>query len=96
MIRMAFLVLIFISSSPVIKEILGLRERGKAPCAYVVKQLDTKVSEVERKITDLNQLKSDLLQLQAEAARLPLINIEAQSCVCHLIEYQQLLALGEI
>lgn len=72
-----------------IGEILGLRERGEAPCAYVVNQISTKIDEVERKMAALARLKSELEQLQAEAAHLPLADIEAKSCVCHLIENQQ-------
>ena len=75
---------------------MGLRERGEAPCAYVVNQISIKISEVERKIAALGQLKSDLLQLQTEAARLPITDIEAKNCVCHLIENQQLITLDEI
>ncbi len=79
-----------------IKEILGLREQGKAPCAYVISRIGDKIDEVERKIADLTRLKSDLVQLQAEATCLPLAEIEAKSCVCHLIENQQFIAPDEI
>jgi len=79
-----------------IKEILGLREQGEAPCAYVVNQIGVKIGEVDRKMTALARLKSELVQLQAEAARLSLAEIEAKSCVCHLIENQQLIAVDEI
>ena len=79
-----------------IKEILGLRERGEAPCAYVINQISTKIDEVERKIAVLTHLKAELVQLQAEATRLPLTDIEAKSCVCHLIENQRLITPDEI
>lgn len=79
-----------------IKEILALREQGQAPCAYVINQIGTKIDEVERKIAGLTRLKTELVQLQAEAARLPLADIEAKSCVCHLIENQQLITLDEL
>ena len=79
-----------------IKEILDLREQGQAPCAYVINQIGTKIDEVECKIAALTHLKSELVQLQAEAARLPLAEVEAKSCVCHLIENQQLIALDEL
>jgi DNA-binding transcriptional MerR regulator len=78
-----------------IGEILGLRERGEAPCAYVINQIGAKIAEVDRKMAALARLKAELVQLQAEAARLPLVDIEAKSCVCHLIENQQLIALAE-
>lgn len=79
-----------------IKEILGLRERGEAPCAYVINQIGAKINEVERKMAALAHLKAELVQLQAEATRLPLTEIEAKSCVCHLIENQQLIPLDEL
>ena len=44
----------------------------------------------------LAHLKAELVQLQAEAARLPLTEIEAKSCVCHLIENRQLIPLNEL
>jgi DNA-binding transcriptional MerR regulator len=75
-----------------IKEILGLRERGAAPCAYVVSQISAKIDEVARKMAALARLKAELVQLQAEATRIPLAEIEAKSCVCHLIENQPLVA----
>ena len=77
-----------------VREILDLRERGDAPCAYVLSLINTRIDEVERKIAALSQLRRELGQLQAEATRLPLAEIEAKSCVCHLIENQQLTALG--
>lgn len=73
-----------------IGEILGLRERGEAPCAYVINQISAKMAEVDRKMAALARLKAELVQLQGEAARLSLTEIEAKSCVCHLIENQQL------
>jgi hypothetical protein len=47
-------------------------------------------------MTALAQLKAELVQLQAEAVPLPLAEIEARSCVCHLIENQRLMTLDEI
>jgi DNA-binding transcriptional MerR regulator len=73
-----------------IGEILALREQGEAPCAYVINQLGAKIEEVDRKMAVLARLKAELVQLQGEAARLSLAEIEAKSCVCHLIENQQL------
>ena len=69
-----------------IKEIMGLRERGEAPCAYVSNRIGAKIDQVERKVAALAHLKAELVQLQAKASRLPLAGINAKSCVCHLIE----------
>lgn len=79
-----------------IKEILELREQGQAPCAYVLNQIGTKIDAVERKIAELTRLKAELEQLNAQATRLPLAEIEAKSCVCHLIENQRLSALDGV
>lgn len=40
-----------------IGEILGLRERGEAPCAYVLNQIGAKMAEVDRKMAALARLK---------------------------------------
>lgn len=79
-----------------IGEILGLRERGKAPCAYVINQIGIKIVEIDHKMAALARLKTDLIQLQSEAAQLSPTDIEAKSCVCHLIENQQLIPLDKI
>ncbi len=78
-----------------IREILGLRERGEAPCAYVINQIGAKIEEVDRKMAALARLKAELGQLQAEATHLSIADIEAKSCVCHLIENQRLITLSE-
>lgn len=69
-----------------IREMLAFRERGKAPCAYVLGQIDGKVAEIDQRIADLERMKAELRQLQAEAEGLPLTLIAASGCVCHLIE----------
>lgn len=76
-----------------ISEVLHFREQGRAPCAYVIKQIDRKIAEIDRKVAALIQLKSELQQLQNAAQRLPLAEIQAKSCVCHLIENRQLITL---
>lgn len=79
-----------------IREIMHLREQGEAPCAFVINQINTKVTEVERKIAQLNQLKRELNQLQTEIAQLPTEEVEAKHCVCHIIENENLTHLGEL
>lgn len=78
-----------------IVEILGFRERGEAPCAYVIGQIAARITEVDHKIAELNRLKEELQQLQQQAEQLPLAEIEAKSCVCHLIENQQYVSAEE-
>jgi len=72
-----------------IGEIIDLREQGHAPCAYVINQISAKINEVDQKIAALTQLKAELGQLERKATQLSLAEIEARSCVCHLIENQQ-------
>jgi len=79
-----------------IEEILLLRENGDAPCAFVISQIEAKMIEVENKIAQLNQLKGELTQLQAEISQLPVEKVEAHECVCHIIENERLIRLGEL
>lgn len=69
-----------------IREILAFRERGEAPCAYVLGQIDCKVAEIDQRIAALARMKGELRQLQAEADGLPLTGGSDSECVCHLIE----------
>ena len=78
-----------------IKEILNLREHGEAPCAYVINRIEAKLEEVDHKMAALVRLKAELVQLRAEATRLLVVDIEAKSCVCHLIENQRLVKVDE-
>lgn len=79
-----------------IREILALRERGEAPCPYVLQQIEVKIAEVDRKIAQLRQLRAELEELRAEAAALPPEEIAAKGRVCHLIENRDLIQIGEI
>ena len=54
-----------------IREILAFRERGEAPCVYVLGRIDGKLSEIDQRIATLEQMKNELRQLQAES--LPII-----------------------
>ncbi len=40
-----------------IGEILAFRERGEAPCLYVLRTIDQRIDEVEGRITDLERLR---------------------------------------
>jgi DNA-binding transcriptional MerR regulator len=79
-----------------IREILALRERGEAPCPYVLHQIEAKIADVDRKIAQLRQLRAELEELRAEAAALPPEEIAAKGYVCHLIENRELIRVGEI
>jgi len=79
-----------------IGEILALRERGEAPCPYVLHQIETKIAQVDRKIEQLRQLRTELEGLQDEAAALPSEEIAAKGRICHLIENRDLIRVDEI
>jgi DNA-binding transcriptional MerR regulator len=66
-------------------EILALRDRGEAPCRYVIQLLGAKSAEIEKRIRQLRALQQDLQRLGEQAANLPDDDIEMKECVCHLI-----------
>ncbi|MCK0113631.1 heavy metal-responsive transcriptional regulator [Ornithinimicrobium sp. F0845] len=67
-----------------VKEILGFRERGEAPCAYVREVLDAQVNTIDRRITELQELRDQLVSLAAEADNLPPADA---GITCQLIEH---------
>jgi DNA-binding transcriptional MerR regulator len=69
-----------------IREILALRERGEAPCPYVLRQIERRIAEVDQKIEQLCQLRAELEGLRDEVAALPAEEIAAKGRICHLIE----------
>ncbi len=79
-----------------VREILALRERGEAPCPYVLQQIELKIEEVDRKIEQLRQLRAELEELRDDAATLPPAEIAAKGRICHLIENRDLVRIGEI
>jgi DNA-binding transcriptional MerR regulator len=78
-----------------IAEILAFRERGEAPCLYVLHLLESKAAEIETRITDLRALQRDLRHLRREAENLPIDDVEGKACVCHLIQNRNLRELKE-
>jgi len=68
-----------------IRQILGLRDRGEAPCGYVRGVLDRQVDAVEERIEQLQALSGELRRLQRAAKTLPDIEVE-DPCVCHILE----------
>lgn len=79
-----------------LKEVLALRDQGEAPCRYVIQLLQKKSTEIEKRIRQLRELQQELHKLVQQAAQLPDDDIEAKSCVCHLIENQQLIPIDEL
>ena len=68
-----------------LKEVLGLRERGEAPCVHVMGLLEQKMEEIDAQIRHLQELRGDLRQLLAEGEQLPLDDVQMEACVCGLI-----------
>jgi DNA-binding transcriptional MerR regulator len=66
-------------------EILALRDRGEAPCRYVIRLLEEKSAEIEERIDQLRVLQQELQTLGEQAANLPDDDIGMKECVCHLI-----------
>lgn len=73
-----------------IGEILDLRERGKAPCAYVLAQIEEKLAEVEQRMQSLARLQTDLQRLKQQAQALPPQEIKARNQICHILQNQQI------
>ncbi len=68
-----------------IRDILGLRDRGEAPCGYVRGVLDQQVDAVTERINQLEALSDELLRLQRLARTLPDITAD-DPCVCHILQ----------
>jgi DNA-binding transcriptional MerR regulator len=67
-----------------VKEILGFRDRGEAPCAYVLEVLATQMTDIDRRIRELQELRGQLVELAAAADDLP---PAADGVTCRLIEH---------
>lgn len=63
-------------------EILGLRDRGQAPCAYVRSVLRRQVSDIDRRLYELQHLREQLVALDARAQEAPV-----EGAICGLIEH---------
>ncbi len=77
-----------------IKEVLAFRDRGVAPCPYVLKLLDAKMKEIQGHIRGLRMLAEDLRRLQRAAARIPAKELAAKARFCHILENKQLLEVA--
>lgn len=52
-----------------LKEVLGIRDRGEAPCRHVTELIDTRLSDIDQRIKDLRELRRDLTALADTASR---------------------------
>ncbi len=68
-----------------IRQILGLRDQGEAPCGYVRGVLNRQVEAVEERIRQLEALSGELGKLQKAARSLPDTDSD-DPCVCHILQ----------
>lgn len=68
-----------------IRQILGLRDQGEAPCKFVRRVLDRQVDAVSERIRQLEVLSVELRRLQRVARTLPDTGSE-DPCVCHILQ----------
>ncbi|MGH9130764.1 MAG: heavy metal-responsive transcriptional regulator [Acidimicrobiales bacterium] len=66
-----------------IREILALRDRGEAPCAFVLDVLERQEVEVDRRIAELQVLRAELSALKTQADQMP----QAGASYCPVIEH---------
>jgi MerR family transcriptional regulator, copper efflux regulator len=67
-----------------IRQVVGLRERGQAPCTHVVALLERRADEIGQRIAELQHLQGDLRRLATEAQGLDPADCDPQR-VCHVI-----------
>jgi MerR family copper efflux transcriptional regulator len=67
-----------------VRQVLGVRDAGEAPCRVVTELIDRRYAEVRARITELQALERDLSRLRERAERL-----EPRDCdpsgICHVI-----------
>lgn len=67
-----------------VREVLGIRDAGEAPCRVVTGLIERRYAEVHSRIAELNALEHELSRLRQRAAHL-----EPRDCdpsgVCHVI-----------
>lgn len=68
-----------------IRQILGLRDQGEAPCGYVRGVLVRQIGVVEERIAQLQALSGELRTLQKAARSLPDTGSD-DPCVCHILQ----------
>jgi DNA-binding transcriptional MerR regulator len=73
-----------------ISEILSLRERGEAPCAYVRDAISQQLGSIDKRIAELESLRRELRHLDAAADALP----EVQGGTCRIIEHMEAVGQG--
>jgi len=52
-----------------IREVIDIRDAGRAPCQYVHDLLDTRLADIDRQLADLRALRATVAQLCRQAGR---------------------------
>jgi DNA-binding transcriptional MerR regulator len=67
-----------------LREVLGMRDRGEAPCAHVSDLIETRVAELDQRIRDMRRLRQDLVALAERA-----VDLDPEACspesVCQIL-----------
>lgn len=66
-----------------VREILGLRERGEAPCGYVRGLISQELADIDRRLEELQGLREELVALERRAQD----KGDANGRICGLIEH---------
>lgn len=69
-----------------IREVLGVAAAGTAPCEHVRATLSRRLREIETRIAELSELHHTLARALRRSRKLPV----ASSCVCEIIESQEM------
>ena len=67
-----------------VREIVGLRADGQAPCATVRSALAREAAAIDQRIEDLGRLRDELARLQTAAGQIT--DDWPTTCVCHVLE----------
>lgn len=69
-----------------IREVLAFRDRGEAPCPYVLNLIDGHARTLDTHIAELERLRDELSRLRREARRIPPDELARKGRYCHIIE----------
>lgn len=69
-----------------IREVLAFRDRGEAPCPYVLELIDEHARTLDAHIAELERLRDELGRLRRDARRIPPEELARKGRYCHIIE----------
>jgi DNA-binding transcriptional MerR regulator len=68
-----------------IREIVALRDRGRAPCEHVAELITKRAADIDAQIAELERMRSDLRRLARRASRLDPKDCRSDE-ICHIIQ----------